>query len=47
MENAIIAATQEYAELVGNLTQAEVLSAIQSGNQSVLRGVLALMEVTA
>ena len=47
MENAIIAAAQEYSALIGNMTEVEVLEAIKSGNQSVQRSVLALMQVAA
>ena len=47
MENAIKAAAQEYAALIGNMSDQEVLAAIKDGNQSVLRSVLMLMWVTA
>lgn len=47
MENAIKAAAQEYAALIGNMSEQEVLAAISAGNQSVLRSVLMLMEVSA
>jgi hypothetical protein len=45
MENAIKAAAQEYAALIGNMSEQEVLAAIRGGNQSVLRSVLMLMGV--
>jgi hypothetical protein len=47
MENAIKAAAQEYAALIGNMSEQEVLAAIKGGNQSVLRSVLMLMGVAA
>lgn len=47
MDNAIKAAAQEYAALIGNMSEREVLAAIKDGNQSVLRSVLMLMGVTA
>ena len=47
MENAIKAAAQEYAALIGNMSERDVLREISSGNQSVLRSVLMLMGVTA
>lgn len=47
MENAIKAAAAEYAALIGNMTEAQVLAAIQSGNQSITRSVIMLMEVAA
>jgi hypothetical protein len=47
MENAIKAAAREYAALIGNMSEQEVLAAINGGNQSVLRSVLMLMGVSA
>ncbi len=47
MTNAIIAASKEYAELIGNMSQCEVLEAIASGNESIIRSVLMLMDVAA
>lgn len=47
MENAIKAAAQEYAALIGSMSEQDVLAAIADGNQSVLRSVLMLMGVTA
>lgn len=47
MGNAIKAAAQEYAALIGNMSEQDVLAAISAGNQSVLRGVLMLMGVAA
>lgn len=47
MENAIKAAAQEYAALIGNMTEQEVLQAMQHGNQSVIKSVLMLMQVAA
>lgn len=47
MENAIKAAAQEYAALIGNMSEQDVLREISSGNQSVLRSVLLLMGVSA
>lgn len=47
MENAIKAAAQEYAALIGNMREQDVLREISSGNQSVLRSVLLLMGVSA
>lgn len=47
MQNAIVIAAETYASMIGNMTTAEVLQAIQGGSEIVLRSVLALMEVTA
>lgn len=47
MDNAIIAAAQEYAALIGNMTEAEVMQEIACGNQTITRSVLALMEMAA
>lgn len=47
MENAIKAAAQEYAELIGNMTTNQVLEEIKNGNEIVKRSVLMLMGVTA
>lgn len=42
MENALIAAVSQYAELA-NYTEVEVLEMIKSGNESVTRSVQMLM----
>lgn len=47
MQNAILIAAETYSNMIGNMTVAEVLNAIQAGNDVVLRSVLMLMEVTA
>lgn len=47
MENAIKAAAQEYAALIGNMSEQDVLREISIGNQSVLHSVLMLMGVAA
>lgn len=47
MENAIKAAAQEYANMIGNMTEVEVLQEMQQGNQSVIKSVLMLMGMVA
>ncbi len=47
MENPIKAAAQEYAALIGNMTERQVLEEIRNGNESVKRAVLMLMGVAA